>query len=191
MQLNNYCAITGLTTRSNVQGDKTACGADSFMLRDGVCDETSNIAKCLYDGGDCCKENKDESLCLDCTCRLEVNIAELEKQFNALEIHPIEDMESLQVATVGSCGWTIEVKEVLNMSVCSVPCLEHEEADEVNAWHYQGGICRCGWIESKYCPENMVNKNWTTGIENGGFLDHMAYVQLNKTVGCGRLCVSL
>ncbi len=35
-------------------GNLEVCGANSFMLRDGVCDELTNNAKCHWDGGDCC-----------------------------------------------------------------------------------------------------------------------------------------
>ncbi len=41
------------------------CGADSFMLNDGVCDETTNNELCHWDGGDCCRDRgkKSESFC--------------------------------------------------------------------------------------------------------------------------------
>ena len=161
------------------------------MLRDGVCDETSNNAKCLFDGGDCCKENKDRSLCLDCTCHLEV--VELEKRFNALKVNAVKDLESMQIEIGNSGGWTVEVEEVFTMEVCSVLCLDHENAAELNAWHYEGRICRCGWIESKSCPGDMVNMHWILeskrNISSGAVLDHKAYIQLNKTICCGEFYV--
>ena len=29
------------------------CGSKSFMIRDGVCDQTTNNEVCLFDGGNC------------------------------------------------------------------------------------------------------------------------------------------
>ncbi len=41
------------------------CGADSFMLNDGLCDEITNNELCHWDGGDCClnRGKKGESFC--------------------------------------------------------------------------------------------------------------------------------
>ncbi len=53
------------TRESNQGGNIEVCGADSFMIRDGVCDEATNTEKCHWDGGDCCQDKflADESLC--------------------------------------------------------------------------------------------------------------------------------
>ncbi len=50
---------------SNIKGNVNVCGADNFMLRDGVCDEPTNNELCHWDGGDCCldKTLKDDTLC--------------------------------------------------------------------------------------------------------------------------------
>ena len=37
-------------------GNVEVCGADNFMLRDGMCDEATNTEQCLWDGGDCCQD---------------------------------------------------------------------------------------------------------------------------------------
>ncbi len=57
------------TTRG-MGGNIEVCGADSFMLRDGACDELTNTEKCHWDGGDCCLDIslKDESLCQVSKC---------------------------------------------------------------------------------------------------------------------------
>ncbi len=34
------------------------------MIGDGVCDEVTNNERCLFDGGDCCKEDKSMTTCL-------------------------------------------------------------------------------------------------------------------------------
>ncbi len=157
------------------------------MLRDSVCDDPSNIARCLYDGGDCCLENKDRTLCKYCTCILEVDHEELMEKFDELTIKPSENPESLDNA-IGS-SWTVEVEDVITSQVCTVLCLDHKRVDELNAWHYESinRICRCGWVESNLCPETMVVHNWTfdntvqllTSSDN-------VYVQLEKTVPCSK-----
>ncbi len=40
------------------------------MMRDGVCDEATNIEACLFDGGDCCTENVAVWNCKRCDCML-------------------------------------------------------------------------------------------------------------------------
>ncbi len=151
------------------------------MMRDGVCDDTSNIAKCLYDGGDCCQENKDRALCRDCTCVLKVDQEEFKDDFKTLRIQPVEDQEYLKTAVGNS--WTIEVDDVVSGEVCAVLCLEHEKKNELNAWSYQMNEkkCKCGWIESTSCPEKFVTNNWT--LER--ISEYSAFIQLEKTVSCG------
>ncbi len=162
-----------------MQGDVTQCGADSFMIRDSVCDEKSNIAKCLYDGGDCCLENKDRTLCRKCICFMDVDHDELKGQFLELEIKPVEDPDNVNV------NWTIEVEEVDSAQVCAALCLEHDNADTLNSWHYKEWICKCGWVESTSCPERMIVQNWTMdSLDQLG--EWTAFVQLHKTVPCGK-----
>ncbi len=56
---------TTVTEDSNIDGNVNVCGAENFMLRDGVCDEPTNNERCHWDGGDCCldKTLKDDTLC--------------------------------------------------------------------------------------------------------------------------------
>ena len=37
-------------------------------MNDGYCDDENNIAKCNYDGGDCCGEYINREYCDDCIC---------------------------------------------------------------------------------------------------------------------------
>ncbi len=59
-------------------GNINACGANSFLIRDGQCDEVTNNKLCLFDGGDCCHQQEQEdngiSFCKDCSCRVAGNI---------------------------------------------------------------------------------------------------------------------
>ncbi len=160
------------------------------MMRDGVCDEVSNIAKCLFDGGDCCLENKDRTLCRKCACMLHVDEGELFERFEELEIKQAEGPENLRSAMADG-GITVEVKNVVSGLVCATLCLDHKKANLLNAWHYQQNTetCTCGWVESGSCPERMVakqsNYNHSYLVMNGTNIH--AFVQLAKTIGCGIL----
>ncbi len=158
------------------------------MLRDGVCDETTNIAKCFFDGGDCCKENKDKGLCRNCTCVLSIDQSEFENRLKTLSVKPFEDPDELNTA-MGNTWWQVEVGDVATVEVCTVVCLEHKMADQLNAWHYQTNerICRCGWAGSSSCPEKKVIDNWTWD-SNAVRMESQAFIQLNKTVSCSKLC---
>ncbi len=166
-----------------MEQDNKTCGADSFMLRDGVCDETANIEKCLFDGGDCCKENKDIGLCRNCTCILSVDRKELEDQMNGLAVRPVEDPMAIE-----NEAWTIEVEDVASVQVCTIVCLDHEKNDELNAWLYikDERVCKCGWVESTFCPEKIVIVDWTWKDNQS-----MAFIQLNQTVSCGQYSLTL
>ncbi len=161
-----------------------------------MCDEVANIDKCLFDGGDCCKEYKDNGLCRDCICTLSVDSRDLEDKINALEIKPVLDPEDLESAirenSITNRGWPVEVTKVVSAQVCAVLCLDHKMADDLNAWHYQVStqICKCGWVESKSCPEN-----WAIPPDNSVYnslvvKNHNAFVQLKKTVPCGMRSVT-
>ncbi len=158
------------------------------MLRDGVCDEATNVARCLYDGGDCCKENKDEGLCRDCKCIMAIDQQKLEDQFRALDIKPVKNPEYLETIITAIHGWKVEVKNVVSSHVCSVLCLDHKKADELNTWQYlttdNERICKCGWIESKFCPEKMA-MNIPYQLDATTMDQNNAFVQLKKTVPCG------
>ena len=43
------------------------CGSPDYK-QDGVCDDENNNAECQYDGGDCCGDNVDTSVCTECQC---------------------------------------------------------------------------------------------------------------------------
>ncbi len=159
------------------------------MLRDYVCDEVTNIALCLFDGGDCCLEGKDRSLCRNCSCILSVDNDDLQKEFDDWDIKPLDKPEDF-FGTVGT--WTVVVREVISGPVCIVLCLNHDQKDQINAWHYgtEEQICTCGWIGSTNCPEDMVLANQTM-LDDGSlgmsktFGAFWAFVQLGKTVPCG------
>ncbi len=76
--------------------NSTGCGADSFMINDGVCDEATNIEKCLFDGDDCCIQDTDidTTLCRDCICKLHVSQSDLMRKFKEHVVHIHLDLEN-------------------------------------------------------------------------------------------------
>ena len=176
--------VTENTIRPKLQGGSNdTCGENSFQIRDSVCDDTSNTAKCLFDGGDCCLEFKETRLCKNCTCILFIDHDELRNQFVELDIKPLENPTDL-VTAIGN-DWIVQVKDVLNGQVCARLCLEHESKDNINSWHYHEDsmVCKCGWVKSYLCLEEMTIPDWSLDnnvIQNstGGF------VQLRKMISC-------
>ena len=68
------------------------------MIGDGICDEITNVERCLFDGGDCCREKKSTPLCKICTCRLNVNKYQLKEQleqgnFSILDLGDFENLD--------------------------------------------------------------------------------------------------
>ncbi len=165
--------------------DDTTCGSEDFMMRDNVCDDPSNIDKCLYDGGDCCLENKDRTLCRECACILEIDHDELKEKFKVLQVNKVgasNDVNGYLQSTQ-----TIQVEDVVSADVCAVLCLEHETSNDINIWQYKVNeeICKCGWIQSTTCPSDMIDPDWTFGETDLQIDDQsIAFVQLAKTVPC-------
>ncbi len=160
--------------------DNTTCGSENFMMRDSVCDDPSNIAKCFYDGGDCCLENKDTTLCRNCTCILHVDHDDLNRQFGELKIKPLKPNAFDTISGV-------EVENVISLTVCAVLCLDHDLANNFNYWHYFEAqkLCRCGWIDARLCPEKMTIPNWTFSNATSIMSMSNSFVQLKKTLPCG------
>ena len=44
------------------------CTVNTQWISDGFCDDGSNIAECLFDGGDCCMDYIDAQFCEICVC---------------------------------------------------------------------------------------------------------------------------
>ena len=149
-----------------------------------MCDELTNIELCLYDGGDCCLEGKDTTLCQNCSCMLLVKSDDLQEDFETFDIQPFEYATDF-FKVIGN--WTVEVEEVLSGPVCAVLCLDHEKHDQINAWHYdkENLFCTCGWVESSKCPEYLVRTNWTL-MALDLTREEDSFVQLGKTVPCGK-----
>ncbi len=149
-----------------------------------MCDETTNTEVCLYDGGDCCQEFKNTIYCQNCSCVQTVDPLALIEQFDKLEIKPFKNPND--IAPLAE-RWTIKIANVVSRQVCAVLCLDDERSNRANAWDYFeiDEVCRCGWINSTFCPENKVTINWELeDISMSPSLTRVAFVQLNRTVPC-------
>ena len=66
-----FLVLEAPKTRKPTILDITSCSANSYLVGDGVCDEITNNARCFFDGGDCCLEEKKTIYCLECTCKMD------------------------------------------------------------------------------------------------------------------------
>ena len=173
---------TTIEPKLSPKGLKT-CGANSFMLRDAICDEVTNTEVCLFDGGDCCLEAKIRTQCKDCSCKQTIEPKKLLQQFKDMSIQPIqkEDVRlDIQIA---------KVEEVVSHETCAVICLDHDNRNNINAWNYQANdqLCECGWMKSKLCPETIVTDAWKLTSNSVNKISiHNGYIQMAKTVPCGK-----
>ncbi len=169
------------------------------MIRDTVCDDPSNNAKCLYDGGDCCREFKNKALCKTCACILEVDIGKLNESFNTLDIRPLQNATSV-LDSGSSSRQIVRVENVVSGQVCAVLCLDHEKKTLINAWYYNKAkrVCHCHWMMSTHCPENLVKPEWTFSeldFEKDILMPiskvSTAFIQLRKTVPCSKSMIAI
>ena len=144
----NNCAgtVKKETTNGAIAHGRSGCSANSFMLRDGVCDDPTNTPLCLYDGGDCCLANKATHLCRECACILNVDYEQINVAFSKYDVRALSNPESFD--TVVSFT-QLTVSNVVSVGVCIMICLDEELFGVVNAWHYDETLreCSCGWID--------------------------------------------
>ena len=43
------------------------------LVGNGMCNDETNIAECIYDGGDCCGACINTDMCSECTCHEEID----------------------------------------------------------------------------------------------------------------------
>ncbi len=164
------------------------CGQNSFMIKDGVCDEITNIKRCLYDGGDCCLEDKAIHLCKVCTCKIDIDTMELEADFDTHQVRvfvDINDFDTVKEAV------TKTVEEVVSIDVCSVICLDKKHTSLSNAWIFLKSMeqCQCTLVDTTFSySANDSNVNLKPFERDSWYLeqDSMAFVQLDKTIPFGK-----
>ena len=173
------------------------CSANSFMMNDGICDELTNSKRCLYDGGDCCRQEKSTPLCEVCTCKLETNFTALKADFDALDVIVLfsnaVELPKREVVTI---------EDVESTDVCSRICMDSKTtslADDwkiskafgtrvwrnnVNAWSVQlNGTCQCLTILTPLCQANASLTDYHRNASNP--IEELFFIQRSKTIPCG------
>ncbi len=161
------------------------------MINDGVCDEVTNIERCLYDGGDCCLEKKANHLCNVCTCKMDIDEEELHSDLEHHRVELFEDSDDFSAVTVSIIK---TIQDVIDLNVCSMICLDKEHTSLSNAWIFIKDIdqCQCTLVETTICYDTDGS-----GIRVKPFLgqlrsldkDTLAFIQLDKTLPCGKLII--
>ncbi len=142
------------------QEEQEGCSANSFLINDGVCDEVTNNALCLYDGKDCCRQIKLTHYCQDCTCRLsDTDNIILEKLLEAqVYKHTSESDSESNLKTIKI------VEEVKSPRVCGILCIDEVEEnpaiDSLTFTKEQGFfLCKCTSYHS--CLTNKIEAAMT------------------------------
>ncbi len=127
------------------------------MIGDGICDDVSNIDRCLFDGGDCCESKKDTLFCSSCTCKIDFDpttLNDLYKTWSVKVFENISQHDRLFTAIPKS------VEDVETKETCSYLCLDGSLEDQVNSWTYDFDTrqCDCTWvdIDATLCTESIA-----------------------------------
>ncbi len=177
------------------------CSANSFMINDGICDELTNSKRCLFDGGDCCRQEKSTPLCEVCTCKLDTNATQLRMDFESQDVILFPngfDYPSQELASVA------KIEDVESIEVCSRICMDSATKSlmdgwrilkgpktaawrpDVNAWLFQAnGTCHCLTMLTPFCQSDntsLVDPGQENLNELGG--PTLMFVQRSKTIPC-------
>ena len=174
--------LLGPSNKSDTGEESTAvqsgCSANSFLIKDGVCDDVTNVARCLFDGGDCCKKNKDTHLCLDCTCILSVDETLEKLKQNQVKVFTDDRRFNKFVSQK-------TVDKVQSEEVCAEVCLDEDLAN-VDSWSYNAKdkICTCTTFED--CYQNCQVKRIHDHRQENSTSLLTFYLKLAKSIHCGK-----
>ncbi len=151
-------------TSATAQG--TGCSANSFLIQDGVCDEITNIQRCLYDGGDCCKEDKKSHICRKCTCHIDFDEDKLLEKMedNEVAVYASEQLDHFKVVR--------QVEEIASKPTCLAFCfgLIAEGAMDINTviYYHKSGSRNCSCASFENCFNNSY---WDNQAEPAGIIN--------------------
>ncbi len=113
------------------------------MINDGVCDEATNIERCLFDGNDCCQANKSREFCKVCSCKKRVDLDAIIFKAKQLQVQTLTTKHAIPLSQKFSASF----EDVASHVVCTVLCLEKSEENELdfNLWTFNGtdNLCTC------------------------------------------------
>ena len=178
------------TTTQTLDHNRTGCGANSFQIRDGVCDQTTNTKICLFDGGDCCLEEKITNLCKVCTCKLAVDKQELNQSFAKFDVKRFVSVNKFQNLIERRIK---KVVNVLNSDVCSLICLDKTTVDFINSWIYDGqnSNCVCTMIDATFTSNDEIKLESVSSDSKRKLTK--SFVQMSKILkkGCMNLQITV
>ncbi len=139
--------------------EQIGCSANSFLIGDGTCDEVTNNARCLFDGGDCCLQDKVTSLCQNCTCIVDINKVDLNRKLKSQMVKALTS--GLDIGTKFEARKTIA--DVLSRDVCLTLCFqEQEEAVDSIIYKPDNDTCTCAFFSGCYLDcqvKSLANSN--------------------------------
>ncbi len=162
------------------------------MIQDGVCDEIANIARCLFDGGDCCRPDKSTQLCNICVCKADVDLEALNNSYLTHDVQVFKNSSDYD-DLITDIVKTVENVETLN--TCSHLCLDNDIENRVNSWSYNlvSKLCDCTWIDidASYCSGNrsdiqMVSIFDYNSLKDAWYNPTVAMVNTNKSLPCSK-----
>ncbi len=175
----------GQMENKTLEKQEGGCSAMSFLIKDGVCDEITNTPPCLYDGGDCCLEEKKTKLCQNCSCIVPVTRVELMQLYKANRVKVYS-------------GWKIDkftelkvVEEVAEKEGCQKLCLDFSLVNnEMDSWKYEVDVnktCTCMTFNACYdeCDPNEIMS--LHNHKNLAVTDNVTYfAMMERFLPCGR-----
>ena len=146
------------------------------IVGDNYCDDEANILECGYDWNDCCKVDRDISLCTDCFCYIpEYNKIMLEEQFNTLKECTNELIPTAWTTYFGDglCDLGFNNKEhFFDIGDCcqeDPTCMSSTFVSTARDEFCPENVC----IESNiFCVEEELGDGICQGYNNGPLCDH-------------------
>ena len=148
------------------------------IVGDKYCDDEANILECGYDWNDCCKVDRDISLCKDCFCYIpEYDKIMLEEQFNTLKECTNAQMNMDMAWTTyfgdGQCDLGFNNKEhFFDIGDCcqeDPTCMSSTFVSTARDEFCPENVC----IESNiFCVEEELGDGICQGYNNGPLCDH-------------------
>ena len=171
-----------VTTQRDGVGE-SGCSASSFLIEDGVCDEITNNARCLFDGRDCCRQDKITRLCQNCTCILKYNQTDLNMRLKENRVQIYIGPEESGDNNLFDIFHTVE--EVASKWICYTICLELKPL--ANSWTFNktnNNTCICSALNGCYRKHDLMSIQEYKDSSNTDIA--MPYIMLSTIPMCSK-----